>query len=676
MNDLINRLEIWKKFSILAVFGMFMVMLPLVLYIQETNKTIDVARMEVQGIAPSHQLLKLLQLTQQHRGLSALLLSGNAASASERSTKMTEVEQGITALDTLLKAHSKATVLLKSWEEYKTEWKDLASKVSQTQLDPKASNQAHTVLISKLLRINDLVLDYFLLNLDPETNSFYLVDASLMQMPVLTETLGRLRARGTAILAAKTSTPEQRVDIMSLADKANDHFDSLKNALDKAITTSEFKEKVNQQTTLVLQLTNDSLALARKEIGMAEQPGYASTEYFSTVTATINAQFKLDEMLFEELSRLLEQRASQLRTHQFVLSGTILGLGLLGGIFGYLVIIRIMRQLGGEPEYAAGVVRRIAAGDLSTEITTRENDDSSLLHAMVMMRDQLAAVIREVNQGSETIETASEEIAAGNMDLSSRTEDQASSLQETASAMEELTATVKQNDQYARTANQLAIEASQVAEKGGAVVTEVITTMDMITASSKKIVDIISVIDGIAFQTNILALNAAVEAARAGEQGRGFAVVASEVRNLAQRSASAAKEIKALIDESVSNVDKGSHLVADAGTTMHDVVNSIANVACIMGEITNASSEQSHGIEQVNQAIGQMDEVTQQNMALVEQAAAAAQSMHDQAQNLVRVVSVFKLDAASVAMPSVARRAEKITSAKQRPAASKYLASR
>jgi methyl-accepting chemotaxis protein len=260
------------------------------------------------------------------------------------------------------------------------------------------------------------------------------------------------------------------------------------------------------------------------------------------------------------------------------------------------------------------------------------------------MRDQLSSMVTRIRSGANTMATASKEIAVGNLDLSSRTETQASSLQETASAMEELTATVKQNAENARQASQLAGTASAIAVEGGAVVSRVVETMGSINASARKIVDIISVIDGIAFQTNILALNAAVEAARAGEQGRGFAVVAAEVRNLAQRSAGAAKEIKALIGDSVDKVDAGSRLVDEAGQTMGLIVTSIRQVADIMGEITAATQEQSNGIEEVNLAITQMDEMTQQNAALVEQAAAAAESMQEQAQKLAHAVSIFKLD--------------------------------
>src|SRR5512147_2697308 len=263
------------------------------------------------------------------------------------------------------------------------------------------------------------------------------------------------------------------------------------------------------------------------------------------------------------------------------------------------------------------------------------------------MNDSLVRVVSQVRSGTDTVATASSQIAAGNLDLSSRTEEQASSLEETASSMEELTSTVRQNAENAKQANQLAISASDVAGKGGAVVSQVVTTMDAINEASRKIVDIISVIDGIAFQTNILALNAAVEAARAGEQGRGFAVVAGEVRNLAQRSAAAAKEIKTLIGDSVEKVEGGSKLVAQAGQTMEEIVTSIRRVTDIMSEITAASVEQSQGIEQVNTAITQMDEVTQQNAALVEEAAAAAEALEEQAQNLSAAVNVFKVAAAS-----------------------------
>jgi methyl-accepting chemotaxis protein len=333
-------------------------------------------------------------------------------------------------------------------------------------------------------------------------------------------------------------------------------------------------------------------------------------------------------------------------THRMLVLSLAFAAGALviGAGVAFWLTRNVMRQLGGEPDYAAAIAVSIASGDLTAQIAVDdERNTASLMFAMRKMQDSLANLVRKVRDGTDAITTASGEIAAGNIDLSARTEEQASSLEETAASMEELTSTVQQNTEHVRHANELASKASAVAVQGGDVVREVVGTMGSINASAKRIVDIIGVIDGIAFQTNILALNAAVEAARAGEQGRGFAVVASEVRNLAQRSAAAAKEIKALIGDSVDKVDAGSRLVDTAGATMSEVVASVKRVTDIMGEITNAGQEQSAGIAQVNQAINQMDQVTQQNAALVEEAAAAADSMQIQAQQLLAVVGTFKL---------------------------------
>ncbi|MYM39478.1 methyl-accepting chemotaxis protein [Duganella qianjiadongensis] len=321
---------------------------------------------------------------------------------------------------------------------------------------------------------------------------------------------------------------------------------------------------------------------------------------------------------------------------------------------GWIMGRNLYRALGGEPEYAASIVRAIAAGDLSIPVTTAERDENSLLFCMRQMKEHLARSVGEIRRSTDTIALASGEIASGNLDLSSRTERQASSLEETASSMEELTSTVNHNGTHARHANQLAQAAAEVAQRGGGVVAQVVDTMGAIDASSRKIADIIGVIDSIAFQTNILALNAAVEAARAGEQGRGFAVVATEVRELAQRSAAAAREIKDLISNSVQQVGVGSALVSEAGSTMREIVDSVQRVTDIMRDITAAGAEQEMGIGQINQAIGEMDGVTQQNAALVEQAAAAAQALREQSVLLARTVSVFKIDqhAGPAAMPA------------------------
>jgi methyl-accepting chemotaxis protein len=312
-------------------------------------------------------------------------------------------------------------------------------------------------------------------------------------------------------------------------------------------------------------------------------------------------------------------------------------------LMGWLVTRSITRQLGAEPARATDVARSVAAGDLTTHVELNPGDTTSLMYQLKAMQDSLVGVVGSVRQNSDSVATASAQIAQGNHDLSQRTEEQASALQQTAASMEQLSSTVRQNADNARQGNQLALSASAVAVNGGEVVGRVVETMKGINDSSKKIADIISVIDGIAFQTNILALNAAVEAARAGEQGRGFAVVASEVRSLAQRSAEAAREIKALITTSVERVEEGTSLVDQAGATMQEVVTSIKRVTDIMGEISSASTEQSTGVAQVGQAVSQMDQATQQNAALVEQSAAAAESLKHQAMQLVEAVAVFKL---------------------------------
>lgn len=401
-------------------------------------------------------------------------------------------------------------------------------------------------------------------------------------------------------------------------------------------------QKLNQDYNAWLELALAPVIKMRRdgkveEVIAAEQEGRGKKS-MDAMRVSIAALLDAEQVL------LVKRKDDATQLHSAT-TLSLVGGGIVAALLAGVIAVWLARNITRPLQYAVEIAKKVAQGDLTAEVKVNSTDETGeLLTSLKEMNESLVRIVSEVRSGTGTIVSASGQIAVGTMDLSSRTEEQAGSLEETASSTEELASTVKQNADNARQANQLAKSASEVAMQGGDVIEQVITTMDQINVASKKIVEIISVIDGIAFQTNILALNAAVEAARAGEQGRGFAVVASEVRSLAQRSAAAAKEIKTLIGDSVEKVDLGAKLVDGAGSTMKAIVTSINSVTDIMGEITAASQEQTSGIEQVNKAIFQMDQATQQNAALVEESSAAASSLEEQAQQLAQVVSVFKLN--------------------------------
>ncbi|WP_409450647.1 methyl-accepting chemotaxis protein [Aquabacterium sp. J223] len=450
------------------------------------------------------------------------------------------------------------------------------------------------------------------------------------------------RAEGDHLLSAtpeEMTEIEQRVrEIAAKLDERRKHYEPLIANADEQAGYERYKEKLAAYRTARAKL----FELSRKG-DAAESRHFFRNESRTAFNAMVA---ELGGLVDINVKGADDVAARSKTTYAAAVRWTV-GIMLAAVLIAVAVAVGILRgvkkTLGGEPAEAAALAQRVAEGDLSVAIHTAPGDTASLLASLKRMQDSLSAIVCDVRANAEGVATASAQIAQGNAELSGRTEEQASSLQQTAASMEQLGSTVRQNADNAAQANQLASGASSVAEQGGAVVGEVVATMREIDESARRIADIIGTIDGIAFQTNILALNAAVEAARAGEQGRGFAVVASEVRSLAQRSASAAKEIKALISTSSERVERGSVQAAQAGEKMTEIVAAIRRVTDLMGEISSASQEQSSGVSQIGEAVGQMDQVTQQNAALVEESAAAADSLKSQAAKLVDAVAVFRL---------------------------------
>ena len=639
MTSLSQRLPLLYKFLILGLAAILMSAVPTWLFVSGALDDLARARHEARGAPPLLALHKVVQGLQVHRGLSNGMLGGDETLAARRPAARDAVNKAFAEATARLDAAQVPAAQRDAWQRAQQAWQQLEPAVAARSLPAAQSTAQHTALITSLLQTGEQLLHSYELQLDPDFATNALIQASLVHAPQLGEKLGVMRAQGVGFLGRGGELPPEAKGLLqSLRQRVVElQGDTLRNLARATEASPAFAATLGAPArTLDAQITA-TLALADKALLQADTLTLPAQEYFDTYTRTIDALYALNAQAMQGVDEALQARIDRLRAtlawQALALLGTLAGATVL-----MLVFVRSITQPVAQ---AVELARAVARGDLSgSDIAHGSNEMGRLIAALLQMRRQLTEVVGRVRQGAEGVATASAQIAQGNTDLAARTESQASALEETAASMEQMTATVRQNADSAARASELA---SGVAAQGGEVVAQVVQTMHGIHSSSGKIADIIGVIDSIAFQTNILALNAAVEAARAGEQGRGFAVVASEVRSLAQRSAGAAREIKELISASVHDVERGNALVERAGKTMEDVVTAVRRVNDIMGEISNASREQSLGVAQVGEAVSQMDQTTQQNAALVEEMAAAAASLRSQAQEMVEGVVVFKL---------------------------------
>jgi methyl-accepting chemotaxis protein len=632
---LMDRMRVLPKFVLISSAVLIPLLALIFLLQQEWSANAEFVKKERVGVVYVTQLNDLTKLVQLSRAYASASQAGDDAvlrsSYVQVQGKTNQQIQNIDAMKSIISELE----LVNEWNTLKQAWLDVAKS---------NDDGAYRKLILELQKHIKLAANHANLTMDPDVDSFYLTNAVTSTLITLAADMDQIRSLTAAAIARKEITLSEARKISETGLLAKRSLDNAIADIDSAVGQTAALAKDLKTPRDRLEAVRAMLASHTGDISASEFFQKPARDYIDNTAVPIDSVFQLSKQASVNLDELLIKRMGSIHQRQLIGYVAVV-LSIL--ISGYLMLAFYASFRGGLTMLEMSV-DRMYGGDLQPDPQVMTGDElGAILRRVGEVKERLASMISKVRDSSSLIDVGSKEIATGNADLSARTESQASSLEQTAASMEQLTNTVRQNAENARQANHLVVAASDHAVKGGQVVSQVVTTMGSIQESSRKIVDIIGVIDGIAFQTNILALNAAVEAARAGEQGRGFAVVAAEVRNLAQRSAAAAKEIKALIGDSVDKVNAGGKLVDEAGDTMNQIVTSVKHVADIMSEITSASQEQSHGIEEVNQAISQMDEMTQQNAALVEEAAAAAESMQHQASSLKKVVSVFKLDSGS-----------------------------
>ncbi|MGD9426983.1 methyl-accepting chemotaxis protein [Pantoea sp. NSTU24] len=639
MKKILDRINLPAKFLLLGSFALILFILPTFLFIQTGNQLVDTKKVELSGIPVEQKVLKLLNLLQRHRAESAIAISLNKADNAPRMALVAQINTLSRTIGDDLHRDDAQAPPLKSLQRITQEWEDLQNAINGGQLTLATSLARHAHLIQGVLDMNQDVLDFYQLSLDADLNTYQLIVSIYSRLPLLTETLGQIRANGTSLIAAGNISDTDRSRLAFQIDNGKTALTQFSKNMDKVFSIEpRLKSAFSGLAQDASQQAQDALQLA-DSIFVSGHASVASVEYVRVFTQAINRYAELGNQSSIRLEQMMDAQIDQKRYSQYLLLAGLLAVALLA----VGMAVMITRSVTRPVKEAVDVASRVAAGDLTTQMTiSGSNEMAALLNALLRMQERLSQLVSDIKGNAATIANSSEEIARGNGDLSSRTEEQAASLAETAASMEQLAAIIKQNADNTRFASDRAESATQAALSSGAAMDSVMETMHKIRGSSGKIEEITSVIDSIAFQTNILALNAAVEAARAGEQGKGFAVVASEVRALAQRSASAAKEIKGLIEQSVGHAQEGIAMAQNAGDKVKQSVSAIEQTSQLMRDISSSSEEQSSGILQVNIAVNQMDQVTQQNAVLVEESASSAEELAARAGQLRTMVAVFQ----------------------------------
>jgi len=638
----LTQLRLAQKFILLGAITLVMIAFPSALYLKETVTDVRQAHRQAAGVPVLMALNMIMQHTQVHRGLSAGVLSGNKEMEQRRIGARDAVNQAVADTVSQLNRTDAPEQEHERMRQWQQTWQALEQEVASGKIEVPDSFARHTALVADLMLMNEELLAAYNLQSHADPANIALLQAALVQAPLLSEGVGQLRAMGTGFLTQAFLSVDDRGAFRALVSQTSNLQKQAGRFIQRAMQLNPaYRQVLGEQVEKATVLLNEGIGLAQNEVLEIDLLQYPATEYFDKLTRAIESVNAVRISGAERLFVLMEAEAARQSRLLILLTGV--QLALLAAAVGLTLLF--VRSITQPLHHAVDLALAVADGNLAgADEPTGRNEIGELIAAQQQMRSRLRPIVQQVRQGSDAVALASAEIAQGNQDLSGRTESQASALEQTAASMEQLSATVRQNADSAREASRLTQSAHGIASQGGAMVTQMVQTMQGIHDSSRKVSDIIGVIDSIAFQTNILALNAAVEAARAGEQGRGFAVVASEVRSLAGRSAEAAKEIKRLIDDSVQRVGAGNELAQQTGQTMQEMVGAIQKVNTIVSAISNASQEQAEGVAQVGEAITQMDQVTQQNAALVEEMAAAATSLHSRSQELVQAVAVFHLD--------------------------------
>ena len=637
---LLDRLYLSHKLLILGGIVLIMLALPAGLYLRSLGGQVQVLGAQATAMPALQQLGQAVRLTQVHRGLSAAQLGGDAQLAARRPAVRDELGRVLQTTGNELThiAPDQAAAL----QQLRQDWQALQQAVGDGAVTPAQSLARHNQVVARLMGLSDQLLHTSGLATSDQRDTQALIQAALQQLPMLTEQLGQMRAMGAGALARGELPAEARGMLRALRARADEFNASSQASLQRAMRYAPaLQPELAQALSAKQTRAADALRLVDDSVLNASELRLPAGQYFDTLTAGIDAVNALGTQATQQLLKRVEQQAAAAHRTLWLMIAALASLTLLTVALAAVFVRSITRPLA----HAVDLARAVAAGDLGGQDQPHgSNEVGQLIAAQQQMRAQLRPIVAQVRSGSDGVALASSEIAQGNHDLSARTESQASALEETAASMEQLSATVQQNAETARQASALAEQTRDMAHQSGASVEQVVGTMRGVHEATQQMADIIQVIDGIAFQTNLLALNAAVEAARAGEQGRGFAVVAGEVRNLAGRSSEAAKQIRTLIETSRGRVNQGNQQAAAAGQSMAEVVQSMQRLNALVGQISTASQEQANGVAQVGEAVTALDQVTQQNAALVEQMAAAADALSGQAQGLVQAVAVFRAE--------------------------------